>query len=186
MRGRKVPERLTLAQCRSLLVAARDYQDGRALPYFVAGLFGGVRPVETTRLSWDLFDLTRTRRIDLGEHIAKMGEHRYVSLTPNMLEWLEPHALKKTPFRISRLDFDTVRKLAGITHWPDDVLRHTAVSNFLAAGHSDREATERHGHSVSVMLKHYRDRVTPEDAKEFWTLAPANVQSTPIQLHKAA
>ncbi len=181
VRGRKAPASLTLADSRKLMVAVRDYRDGQAVPYFVLGLFGGLRPTEITRLSWDDIDFARNR-VDLKPEVAKTGEHRFVSLTPNMIAWLEPHRLKRTPFKLAETVFERVRN--GIT-WPPDVMRHTAVSNYLV-GHTDREATERHGHSMTVMLKHYRDRVSPEDAKAFWDITPDNIGADIVTLNTKA
>ena len=43
--------------CR-LLDAAAVYEGGKTLPYFVLGLFCGLRPTEAERLTWDKIDLT--------------------------------------------------------------------------------------------------------------------------------
>lgn len=180
VRGRHAPKTLTLAQSRLLMASAVKYNDGAAVPYFCLCLFGGVRPKEATRLTWDMIDLKKGR-IDLGVDVAKTGEHRFVSLTPNMVDWLAPHQLQQTPIKPGRYAFDRVREALGFADWPEDIMRHTAVSNFLrmvkpdGTPTTDSDATERHGHSISVMLRHYRDRVTPEDAKEFWDIRPGNI-----------
>ena len=185
-RGRKAVSVLSLSQCWKLMAAALAHNDGATVPYFAACLFGGLRPAETARLSWNLVNLKAAARIDIGPDVAKTGETRYVNITPNLREWLEPHALKKTAFAITRYDFDAVRKLAKLDGWPHDVMRHTCVSNYLAHFKDSGAAVERHGHSVQVMLKHYRERVTPEDAAHFWGMTPDGVGMVTVDLKAAA
>jgi site-specific recombinase XerD len=45
------PSVLSVADCRNLLLAARDYKDGLLLPYVVVFLFAGLRPAELARLT---------------------------------------------------------------------------------------------------------------------------------------
>lgn len=181
VRGRKLVETLNVGQCRAILRAAQSHQDGATVPYFVACLFGGVRPAEAARLTWDKVHLRANPRLDIDADVAKTGETRYVTLTRNAVKWLTPHKLRQTAFAITRYAFDAVREKARLAAWPGDAMRHTAVSMYLAHFKDSGEAVERHGHSVQVMLKHYRNRVLPEDAAEFWTLAPGTCPPLPVE-----
>jgi|SRR5579872_383903 len=180
VRGRKPVVTLTVGQCRAMLRAAQSHQDGVTVPFFAVCLFCGLRPMEASRLTWDKVHLGANPRLDIDAEMAKTGQTRYVNLTPNAVAWLLPHKLKKTPFAVTRYAFDAVRGLAQVGAWTDDVMRHTAVSMFLAQFKDSGDAVERHGHSVQVMLKHYRNRVLPEDAAEFWQLSPDTCPPLPL------
>ena len=55
--GSKRPEVFDLPTVRKLLDAALKHENGKCLPYFALGLFCGLRPTETERLTWDKIDL---------------------------------------------------------------------------------------------------------------------------------
>lgn len=58
--------------------------------------------------------------------------------------------------------------------WSQDVLRHTHASMRLAAGDDAGRVAADMGNSVGVLLTHYRELVTREDAERFWALRPSS------------
>ena len=61
---------------------------GELVPWFVLGLFAGLRPEETVRLDWGDIDFER-RQIDLPAKKAKGRKRRIIPMEPNLIEWLK-------------------------------------------------------------------------------------------------
>jgi site-specific recombinase XerD len=129
------PQVLPLEKVRALLAAASSYKGGVVLPYVALSLFAGIRPAELSRLSWGSIKLEggtiaidakgsklRARRvIEMPRLATGKGDAK---LPPNLVDWLQPHALKKTPIvgKNFRKDLDQVKERAGL------VSRETAKS----------------------------------------------------------
>ena len=123
------PAILTLAEVRKLLMAARDFKNGKLVPYVALSLFSGIRPTELARISWEHIDLD-AGTVTIGAKLAKMRQRRIVEfvqiternkkgkeikLPANLRDWLLPHATEKTPFRGKnwRKDFDALKRHLG-------------------------------------------------------------------------
>lgn len=123
------PAVLSLAQVRHLLSAAREFKNGKLVPYVALSLFTGIRPTELARLSWEHVDLD-AGTVTIGAKLAKMRQRRIVEfvqitdrdrdgkeikLPASLRDWLLPHATEKTPFRGQnwRRDFDTLKRQVG-------------------------------------------------------------------------
>jgi integrase len=170
---RKRPAIFDLPTVRGLLKAATDYEGGKTLPYFVLGLFCGLRPTEAERLTWDKIDLTdKLIAIETDGTKVRGGSERFVAISDNAVEWLREHSLSKKPIAIDRKDFDAVKALAKLDKWPQDVLRHTAISNYQAEHRHEGLTAEWAGNSVEVVKAHYRRAIKPADAKCFWAIKP--------------
>jgi integrase len=77
---------------------------------------------------------------------------------------------------------DRVR--AGIESWPSNGLRHSYASYHLAY-HKDAPALSLEmGHvSPNMVFKHYRQRVLPDIANQWWSIYPvefSNVVKIPV------
>lgn len=176
---RKRPEILTMRQVYSLVRAARDYKDGVCLPYVILGLFCAIRPKEISRVTWDNVNLhTNTVSVD-----GKLRAMRTVSISLNAMRWLEIEANEfgdhKPLFPANwRKDFAAVRKLAGITTWPQDVMRHTGITHHFAL-HQDEGKTARWaGNSPDVIHGYYKGRVNdPKDTTDFWAITPESLNN---------
>jgi len=86
------PVILTLKQCEDLLRAAEAKE---IAPYVAVCLFGGLRPFEATRLTWQAVNL-QDKEIRLEGNQTKTGRARVVAICPTLLAWLKAH--KDTPF----------------------------------------------------------------------------------------
>lgn len=167
------PEIMPLETVRRLLDIAAGYKDGKTLPYFVLGLFCGLRPDETDRIAWRNINL-ETKVITIGADMAKTRSKRRVDMPNNAIEWLRPHALAKTQIGIGRYDFDAVRKLAGVKRWGVDVLRHTAISHHLDFYEHEGKTALWAGNSADIVQKHYKGLVDQGDSKNFWNIRPTD------------
>jgi integrase len=195
---RDEPETLTVAQARNLMEQAAAFKEGVTLPYFALGLFAGIRPTELARISWDNIDL-EAGTITIGAKFAKMRQRRIVvlvclterdkegkekKLPANLIAWLTPYAVKKTPIRGVnwRKDFDAVKLAAGwgtktdeepkLKAWTQDIMRHTAISNHLAYFQHEGKTAAWAGNSPDIIQRHYKGLVKQSDAVEFWSISP--------------
>ncbi len=168
------PGILTVSQAAKLLACAEP----EILPAVALGMFAGLRPEsEILRLDWSNIDF-ESRLIDIAAERTKTAQNRFVKITGNLAEWLLPFrrasgavAPKKTPY-IEALQ--RARAAAGITTWPADCLRHTYASMHFAAFKNGGETAQEMGHaSLTMLFKHYRERVKPADALRFWEIRPA-------------
>jgi integrase len=181
---RKRPEVFKVNEVRRVLDAALNYEDGKCVPYFVLGLFCGLRPTEAERLSWDAIDLADKLISIESEGTKVRGSERFVHISENAVAWLLPHAVKRTSIPVSREDFEAIKALAKI-EWSQDILRHTAISNYQAEHRHEGLTAEWAGNSVEVIKKHYRRAIKPADAKIYWQITPENIRAETIELSKA-
>ena len=191
------PSVLTLADCRKLLAAARDYKDGLLLPCVAVSLFAGLRPTELSRLTWSRVDLTE-KTITLDGSMAKTRQRRIVKLPENAVAWLLPLAPKHADFVPAAFQrhFGRVKHAAGfngpdeskdangnkLRPWVQDYMRHTAISMYLARHQHEGEAATWAGNSPNVIHRHYKGLVKEKDATEFWNLTPGVVKSVIVTL----
>lgn len=188
---REEPTLLPLADVRKLMAAAAGYKDGTVLPYTAIAIFAGIRPTELGRITWEDIDL-KSKAITISAKIAKMRGRRIVELSRNLVDWLKPFALAKTPIVGPnwRRDFETVRQLAGycgrkkkddngndLKPWTPDIMRHTGVSYHLAEHQHEGKTATWAGNSPDVIQKHYRNLVSQKDVKAFWKIGPDNCEA---------
>lgn len=179
--GDAQPAVLSVNEAEVILREAESFEEGRLAPYVAVCLFGGLRPFEAARLTWDAVNLTDGEiRLEAGQ--TKTGMPRVVTICPTLKAWLEAH--KGKPFFPSnwRKDFDVVKLAAGfgtpnddhrkLKPWPVDVLRHTAVSHFFRETGSYGRTAEQFGNSEGIIKNHYQGRVSSEDTKKFYAIMP--------------
>jgi integrase len=199
------PRILSLADCRALLISARDHKEGLLLPYIALGLFAGLRPAELSRLTREKINLDEGT-ITIDGSMAKTRQRRIVKLSANAIAWLEPFVVKRPAFTFTNFqrDFGRVKNGAGfngkeglkakdgkpeLRAWVPDYLRHTAISNHFAHNKHEGETAGWAGNSPNVIHRHYKALVKEADAKEFWAITPDNVGkiiSIPTQAAAAA
>jgi integrase len=160
-------------------------------PRIAAGIalsaFAGLRDAEIGRMTWDRVDLTGGHiKIDAG--IAKTASRRLVPISDNLRAWLAPLARKNGEIRPSpRLSYPlyrTARKAASekliaagepaknLEDWPINALRHSFASYRLALVANAAQVAEECGHSIQIMKQHYRELVTPAEARAWFAVMP--------------
>ncbi len=173
------PDILSVPQVRSALqnLAGQD----RVL--FAIMVFTGLRPSEAEALHLD--DI----KLDRGFLEAKRGfraDNRNVRLSSNLVAWLNLEhfkdwgtavGVKKIFTGSTRRWRDRVRRAIAaeaepLPVWPQDILRHTFGSYHLEAFKNAAETAHEMGHrgNPRMLYAHYRELVTPEDAKAFWEI----------------
>jgi integrase len=162
---------LTVEQVARLLENA----DPLTLPYWLFSIFCGLRNAELQRLEWKDVHWDE-RLVEVPSLKSKTASRRFVSLRPNLLQWLAPYRNSKGPVcppsLYARLVAD--RQAAGITVWPSNACRHSFASYSLAHFRDQRELALEMGHTNSeITYRHYRELVKPADAERFWHIVPA-------------
>lgn len=168
------PAILTVEQCQEALAWSHK-QAPRFLAWLTLGLFAGIRPNELDRLNWRDIDLEAgLLRIDAAA--SKVRQRRIVHLEPAARAWLGLAKKLKSdlplPHVTRRRQLRALREHLGFEDWPKDVLRHTAASHLLAIKKDAAAVALELGNSPQILLKHYRELVTRDQAKAFWNLRP--------------
>ncbi len=171
----KPPAVLTVAQCKALLGAAENHADGLMAPYIAVCLFGGLRPAEAQRLTWEQVNL-HDGEIRLVPAQTKTGRGRIAKICPTLAAWLRAYQGK--PFYPAgwRKGFAAVKEAAGLEDWTPDIMRHTAISHFFRKCGSYGFTAEQFGNSEAVIKSHYQGRVSSEDTRAFFRLMPKACQ----------
>ena len=178
--------RKTVAELRRLLAAAKD----SFKPLIALQAFAGLRSAEVMRLDWSNVKLSRGH-IELGADKTKTAARRLVPISANLREWLAEHA-KKTgkvfphgrayfhelqrdtaAATETQADAKTKRGALAPVEWKQNALRHSFISYHVAeTGDVPRVALES-GNSPAMIFTHYRELVTPDDALQWFAIAPA-------------
>jgi integrase len=174
VRTDREPGILTADQTARLLERASE----KTLPFLAIGLFAGLRSAELERLDWEDIDLDENL-IAVPAASAKTGSRRFVTIQPNLAEWLAPYrnrrlgSLPVCPPNLRKL-LTADRRAAGFTKWPSNACRHSFGSYHLAHFNNPGLTAVQMGHTNTDMLwSHYHHRVKPAEAERFWRIAPA-------------
>lgn len=180
------PGILTVDEASRLLENAPE----ELVPYVAIGLFAGLRRAELERLDWKEVDLA-DGLIEVAASKAKSARRRFVKVKSNLLQWLKPYAQARgnvTPTGYRKL-LSRARKDAGLQTWPNNALRHSFASYYLAhfkkAGAAELALELGHTNS-NLVFQHYRQLVRPKEAKRYWSLSPTATGRKIVRLPQAA
>jgi integrase len=163
---------LTVDQCRSLLT-----HGGEMVPYYALGLFTGGRPSELERVMWE--DICEDNVRLTATKSRKVSRQRFIPVTENFSRHLAPFrgTFKPAPFSLMRRHRQVWQRLKslpewqGVDSWPQDCVRHTFASYWLAMHHDQGRLQYLLGHRSGDMIHdHYLAAVTSSSAEEFWSL----------------
>lgn len=184
---------LTVHQCEVLLRGALNRPE--MMGFVVLGLFGGLRPAEIQRLTWDAVDIEEGTVIVAGSQ-AKTRRRRVVDLCENARLWVRagvPASLREgaicgrfwdARWRMFRramgwavgsgekgIAEPKVKSVHGV--WPHNAMRHTYASMHYAMHQDEAKLQAQMGHeSASMLHRHYRALKTRKEAEAFWGLTP--------------
>ena len=166
---------LTVTQAARLLESATP----DILPYIAIGLFGGLRRAEIERLDWSEIDF-ESGLIEVKAEKSKTAQRRFVTMQPNLREWLMPVRKIKgniTPRENFNKQFVQARVAAGIDEWPDNALRHSFASYHLAHfKNAASTALELGHHDSRITFAHYRELVKPKEGERYWSIRPSRTE----------
>lgn len=155
------------------------------LPFLAIGAFAGLRAEEIRRLRWEDVDFLK-KRIDVRASVAKSAATRYVPMREALLDWLQPiaeaagdvapvNAYEKLRAFRRKLEVKVTsgKEKRPAVAWKQNGLRHSFASYALADTDNAGQVALWLGHDSNKMIfKHYRERVTPEAAGEWFDVKP--------------
>lgn len=167
---------LSLEECKRLLHAATQMQDGAAAATVAIGLFAGLRPSEIRDLKTD--DILKDKiRVSGGKLRRKLK--RSVPVSPVLAEWLQTYPFQGLPpgwvYKMKAL-----KKTTNAKKWVQDIIRHTSITFQTERDKNEALTAYNNGTSKQMMDRHYRDIIDDEKAiAEFWSLTPAKLRANP-------
>jgi integrase len=157
----------TSGQIASLLAKADD----TLRPFLAIGAFAGLRMAELQRLDWREVDLERGF-ITVAASKAKTRQRRLVPISDNLKAWLAPLKQASGPVCVHQRPQLAAAGLCKNFEWPANGLRHSYISYRLAVLHDTARVALEAGNSPEVIFAHYRELVTPEAAKAWFSVMP--------------
>ncbi len=145
----------------------------KMIPYMAIGAFAGLRSAEIGRLDWSAIDF-ESGYIKVSGEITKTQQRRLVPILPNLRAWLLPFKKDSGPvaFFTFRKAIRRCAKVAGVP-WKSNGLRHSFGSYRLAEVQDAAKVSLEMGNSPAMLFKHYRELVTPEQARQWFAIMPA-------------
>jgi integrase len=112
-KGHKRIAILTPDEAKRLLAAAKEHAP-EMVPYFAIGLFAGLRPDnELAGMDWRNIDFAhKTLHVEAAS--AKTRRERYVDMSANLIDWLQPYRQEAGRIAYNRQRFDKVLEKAGL------------------------------------------------------------------------
>ncbi|HEY5233668.1 MAG TPA: site-specific integrase [Verrucomicrobiae bacterium] len=165
-----------------LLAAASD----SIRPAIAIQAFTGIRTAELMRLDWQAVKLERGH-IEITAANAKTASRRIVPILPNLAAWLKPHAKTGGIFP-SGADYyheltretaaNTETDTAPAVELKHNALRHSFISYRVASIQNVAQVALEAGNSPAMVFGHYRELVTADDAKKWFSILP-QTKATP-------
>jgi integrase len=148
--------------------------------YLALGAFSGLRHAELMRLDWEEIKSAQ-KHIEVTAGKAKTAQRRIVPIQQNLRAWIMPH-VQQTGFVFCGDPSRFLNRVTAVARdlkitWPQNGLRHSYASYRLAKCKSAAEVALEMGNSPAMVFRHYRELVTPLDAKKWWGLVPKSDQN---------
>lgn len=161
--------------------------DPELVPFLAIGAFTGLRHAELLRLDWEDVRFAQGF-VEVKAQKAKTAQRRLVPIQPNLAAWLAPYRAQTgavCPWvRIGRTA-SVLAKEHGI-QWPKNGLRHSYASYRLAQCQDAAKVALEMGNSPSMIFRHYRELVMPQDANAWWNICPEQAANVvPMSAHQS-
>ncbi len=145
------------------------------VPSLAIGAFAGLRSAETERLDWSEVRFG-IGFIEVKASKSKTASRRLVPISENLRLWLLTFA---KPFgRVWKAGHAyfyeaqrTAARRAGVA-WKHNALRHSFISYRLAQIQNANQVALEAGNSPQMIFRHYRELVTPEEARQWFGVVP--------------
>lgn len=170
-------EIFTIESVRSFLFTVAS-QCPEAVPYFAIAFFGGTRPEEILKLTWQNIGDTE---IMIPPAVNKTRTERYTKINTTLRAWLDWHrdsgGLCTGPI-YPRSEKTLERKRRALAQdsgikWIQDGPRHTFASAHYKTYSSEENTVRELGHKGSKMLhRHYNRNMKADDAEAYWAILP--------------
>lgn len=166
----------------------------KLLPFFAVGAFAGLRSQEIMRLDWSDIRFEQGF-IEVAAAKAKTASRRLAPLLPGLAAWLLPlrkksgHVVGYTRndmLSVARQEFcKTGIKMGDETvefTWKPNALRHSYASYRLADIKDAARVALEMGNSPSMLFRNYRELVTEQEAKGWFSVLPS-AKKSPVPMN---
>lgn len=175
-------EIFTPEEMAQLLATAEPHQ----LPFLAIGGFAGVRHAEITRLEWQDVNL-RTGHIEVRAGNAKTAARRLIPIVSALAQWLRPYHTGKgkvCAYQNMSNEILWLARQCGI-QWKHNGLRHSFISYRVAQIQNVNQVALEAGNSPQMIFRHYRELVTPAEAKRWFGILPVKASNVvPLQVKR--
>jgi integrase len=158
------------------LAALLKHASPEFAPCLALGAFAGLRSEEILRLDWSDVE-RRPGFIEVAAHKAKTAARRIVPLADNLARWLAqaPRTGARLWPQSKDCFFHAMRDTAADAKikWEQNALRHSFISYRLAEIQDVNRVALEAGNSPQMIFRHYRELATPEQARTWFSIAPA-------------
>jgi integrase len=157
-------------------------------PCIALSAFAGLRAEEVLRLEWADIE-RRAGFIEVAAHKAKTATRRIVPICENLARWLAiapRNGERLWPHSKDRF-FKEVRRAADNAKikWKQNGLRHSFISYRLAEIQDINRVALEAGNSPQMIFRHYRELVTPQEAKTWFAIVP-DVARNVVPIHASS
>src|SRR5262249_39216252 len=168
------------------LAALLKHTSPQVAPCITLSAFAGLRAEEILRLEWADVE-RRPGFVEVAAHKAKTATRRIVPITNNLARWLSivPRNDERVWPHSKAWYFEALRNAAAQSgiKWKQNALRHSFISYRLAELQDVNRVALEAGNSPQIIFRHYRELVTPEQARTWFSIAPeAAPNVVPIKL----
>lgn len=153
-------------QVATVLETAREL-DRHTCRLLAIRYFAGVRSAEAHRMTEADLKL-ESGFVEVPAAKSKTRARRLVPVTPALRAWLGVGG----SLPVTNIERVTAIVKASGVPWPSNVTRHSFCSYRLADVRSAAQVALEAGHSEGMLFRHYRETVSPADAKAFWEIRP--------------
>jgi site-specific recombinase XerD len=172
----KKPHVLSPVDFSKLLHRCLEYKWYDRLVIFVLVGFCGIRTEEGCRLSWSHLHLDRGI-VELPAEFAKKARFRNNPIPSNGLKWLNHVVDKRRTGRLIGDKWNMMLRSAissSAIDYRQNCIRHSFCSYALAAGWTLADVIAFMGHngSSSMIFSHYRNVVSEDDGKKWFSIVP--------------
>jgi integrase len=145
------------------------------LGFLALAAFGGFRTEsEVARMTRAQVIEALSRDLIAPPVVNKTRMRRVVPILPCLRAWLDvwiPLGVEPVPINFGRR-WRRMKAEAGLSPWPQNVLRHSRVSYRLAQTGDEVLTAAEDGHSAQMLHQHYRALVTAADAERYFGILP--------------
>lgn len=149
----------------------------RLIHFLTLGLFAGIRPIESLRLTASHVNLaTGYIHLDAGITKSHSYKERVVPINETLKAWFTAYPFKEKPVPVSDICYvdKVLKESAEKDHWSrtHDNLRHSFCTYQFALTNNSAETAAICGHAEAIAMKHYRGRVTKDEAIKYFDILP--------------
>ena len=156
--------------------------DKSLTPFIAIGAFAGLRSSEILRLDWQDVKFDSDCIVVQQGKVKKRGKsRRIVPLLPSLKAWLKPLAKAAGNVWPHSKPY-LYESLAGVAAkaevpWKSNALRHSFVSYRVASIKNVPQVAYESGNSPQIIDSNYRELVTPQEAKKWFSIMPPKKSS---------